>query len=231
MKLFPFILLGILVSSSFGVTVVAFTTATFDGIIDVSTDKSEYEYGETVTVIITNIGEATVEIAGPCFNISNENGETVFSGCLFCLWELEPGESETWCWNQKDREGEQVPWGNYTVEGSFPVGDKKYSGDAHFSIKILSEIQIEILGGFGITIVVKNFGEEDLSEIVWSIELNGMIFIGKTSEGTIAILPAGSETIINSLVFGIGPGIIIVTVGDVSKIAELLIMGPFVIIH
>jgi hypothetical protein len=114
----------------------SYTALTLNGPIDVSTDKSIYQQGENVTIIITNIGETRIEIAGPCYNVSNEQGESVFSGCLFCYFVLEPGESETLIWNQKDMEGKQVPKGKYTVEGSFPViGDKTYVDNTSFYIK------------------------------------------------------------------------------------------------
>lgn len=137
------ICVGFLTVSSSGVAVLSisnsaptFTASTQDGVIDISTDKSVYKQGETVTVIITNIGETRIEVTGPCFTVYNEHGETVFSGCLFWYLVLESGESETWCWNQKDMEWKQVPKGKYTVEGSFPVvGDKKYVDNASFYIK------------------------------------------------------------------------------------------------
>ena len=88
-------------ASSSGVAVLSifdsaptFTTLTHDKVIDVSTDKSVYKQGETVTVIITNIGETRIEITGPCFTVYNEHWETVFSGCLFWYLVLESGESE-----------------------------------------------------------------------------------------------------------------------------------------
>lgn len=126
---------GVLVSSTFDSSPSS-TALTLNGVIDVSTDKSEYKRGENVTIIITNIGETRIEIAGPCFNVSNEHGEIVFSGCLFWYFVLESGENETLIWNQKDMDGKQVPKGNYIVEGSFPViGDKTYVDNASFYIK------------------------------------------------------------------------------------------------
>lgn len=106
-----------------------------DGAVDISTDKSEYKRGEIVTIITTNIGETKIEIAGPCFNISNEKGEVVLSVCLYCLWELEPGEYETLGWTQKDKNGRQVPLGNYTVEGVFTIDNENVTDNASFVIK------------------------------------------------------------------------------------------------
>lgn len=131
--IFIFLILTFLILRGFGNEVFSgsnspFTITTFDGVIDITTDKCKYKQGETVTVFITNIGEDKIEIGGPCFNVYNENRETVFSGCLFCYWKLEPGESETWYWNQIDKNWSQVPIGKYTIEGIFPTAyeDKKY---------------------------------------------------------------------------------------------------------
>ena len=135
---FGFLTVGspeVLVSSIFDNSS-SFATLTLNGVIEIITDKSIYQQGENITIIITNIGETTIEIAGPCYNVSNEQGESVFSGCLFWYFVLEPGESETLIWNQKDMEGKQVSKGKYTVEGSFPViGDKTYVDSASFYIK------------------------------------------------------------------------------------------------
>lgn len=131
--IFIFLILAFLIVSGFGNEVFSgstspFTTTTFDGVIDITTDKCKYKQGETVTVFITNIGEDKIEIGGPCFNVYTENRETVFSGCLFCYWKLEPGERETWYWNQIDKNWSQVPIGKYIIEGIFPTAseDKKY---------------------------------------------------------------------------------------------------------
>ena len=131
--LFIFLILAFIIFGGFGnevfsMSTSSFTTKMLDGILDISTDKCKYNQGETVTVSITNIGEEKVEIAGPCFNVYNDNRETMFSGCLFCYWELEAGESTTWYWNQKDQNCSQVPIGKYIIEGIFPTAleDKKY---------------------------------------------------------------------------------------------------------
>ncbi len=109
---------------------------TIDGPIDVSTDKETYNPGEPITVITTNIGSTNITIAGPCFEIYNEQEEIVFKACLFSLWDLEPGENETWCWNQKDEQERQVPDGEYTVKGLFTVDNEEINDTASFVIEI-----------------------------------------------------------------------------------------------
>ena len=110
-----------------------------DVAIDVSTDKDEYGINEAITVIVTNIGETKIEIGGPCFYIYNDLEELVWEGCMFCYWELEPGEFETWIWNQKNMREEQVPGGTYTVKGEFRINDELYTDTDVFYIYVTAK--------------------------------------------------------------------------------------------
>ncbi|MEA2054214.1 MAG: sialidase family protein [Candidatus Thermoplasmatota archaeon] len=87
-----------------------------------------------------------------------------------------------------------------------------------------------ISGGMGISATITNTGTEDASNMDWSIELTGLIFIGKETTGTIDSLPAGGEEAIKSgLVFGIGPTTITITAGGASKTAKGFVLGPLVL--
>ena len=87
-----------------------------------------------------------------------------------------------------------------------------------------------ISGGMGVKATVTNSGVEDGTNIDWSIQLSGMIFVGKEASGTIDTLAAGSETTISTgLVFGIGPTTITVTAGGASKTASGFVLGPLVL--
>ena len=96
---------------------------------------------------------------------------------------------------------------------------------------ISANIEIEINGGFGISVVVKNLGEEDISNLFWSIEFIGILLGGKTMEGLISSIPVGSDNRINIYVFGIGPGSVNVTIENISKTAKFYIIGPFVMMN
>lgn len=92
-------------------------------------------------------------------------------------------------------------------------------------------IDIEIYGGFGIKVVVKNLGDVNLSNLDWKIDLSGLIFTVGSGEGVFISLPGGDvELTIKLFVLGIGPGKIGVTVENVSKTADILALGPFVIV-
>jgi len=154
------------------------------------------------------------------------------------VWLIKTDSSGNEIWD-KTLGGSNHEWGEYvqqTTDGGYIITGYTASFDAKgrdvWLIKVAepSQIQIEISGGFGIRVVVENVGETDLSDLGWSFELNGLIFIGNT-DGTITSLPAGNETKIRRFAFGIGRGAIRVTVGDLSKTASFFIIGPFVILQ
>jgi uncharacterized membrane protein len=90
-------------------------------------------------------------------------------------------------------------------------------------------LSITIKGGFGISVVVKNTGTEDLTNINWSTLLDGkFIFVGGKS-GTIATLAAGDEVTLKEIVIGFGKTGIIATVGDAEATASGIVLLFFVI--
>ena len=66
-----------------------------------------------------------------------------------------------------------------------------------------------ITGGFGITAVIKNIGNNDINNVEWSISVKGgiLIFPKKTS-GTIDTLAVGDSKEIKMSLFGLGLGIL-----------------------
>ena len=76
-------------------------------------------------------------------------------------------------------------------------------------------LEIEITGGFGAHVVIRNVGDYDAIDVEWSVNITGGI-LGRIDHhfgGTIGILPAGNETTIeiSSLIVGLGPIEIAVT--------------------
>lgn len=93
-----------------------------------------------------------------------------------------------------------------------------------------------ITGGFGVKASVNNTGAGDATNVKWTIALDGkLIFLGKSSTGTIASLAAAAhEPIKAGFIFGIGKTNIVVSATcdegkTAQKSATALVLGPFVL--
>lgn len=86
------------------------------------------------------------------------------------------------------------------------------------------------LRGVGISAMIKNIVSTDITNIKWSIDINGAVFLGNHTEGVISCIPSGElKTIQSQLVFGIGPATVNVTADESTKIANCFLFGPFVL--
>ena len=91
-------------------------------------------------------------------------------------------------------------------------------------------IIITIKGGFGVSATIKNNGTAAVTNMSWSINLNGgFILLGKTKTGTIASLAAGETATVKDMVLGFGKATIIVTAGDTEKGATGTVLLFFVL--
>ena len=95
----------------------------------------------------------------------------------------------------------------------------------------LVQKEIIINGGFRLSAIITNTGSETLTNVEWSINLDGgLILMGGSSNGIITILKVGeSETIRLDSLFGIGTTTITVRAGNASKQATGFILGPLVL--
>ena len=103
-------------------------------VLEVTTDKNLYNTGETVTIFFTNIGDETLSGGGPIVSYYNHEEELIYQEAVYCWWELEPNDYFTWKWDQKDFNKEQVPEGEYTVEGFLSGGENGFLDSATFCI-------------------------------------------------------------------------------------------------
>jgi len=103
--------------------------------LEVTTDKTTYYLGESVTTFLTNVGDEILSAGGPIVTIYNNDNEIVYQEASYCWWQLDPGEYITWLpWDQTNQQGNQVPVGEYIVEGFLSGGGENFIDSAIFFI-------------------------------------------------------------------------------------------------
>ncbi|MBN1861778.1 MAG: immune inhibitor A [Candidatus Thermoplasmatota archaeon] len=91
-------------------------------------------------------------------------------------------------------------------------------------------LTIEIKGGLGVSAVITNTGMVTLTNLTWTIDLDGaLLFFGKTKSRTISTLEAGASTTIRDFVIGLGKTGIAVKVGAAKANATGTVLLFFVI--
>lgn len=87
-----------------------------------------------------------------------------------------------------------------------------------------------ITGGFGTSVVVENTGIENLTDLKWSITIDGnMVFLRGYKKGNIPIIKPGENYQIKSgLIIGFGPAEITINIAGVEKTISCFLFGPFV---
>ena len=124
---------------------------------------------------------------------------------------------------------------NQDILGADGIGDTPYKiGNIIDSYPLInpwvySPLEIEnISGGLGVSAIIKNVGNESIYNLEWSINLSGLVFIGKHVKGTIKRINPGESVIIrDKFIFGLGPATITVKVAKSFKTARCFIIGPF----
>ncbi|MFO7676766.1 MAG: hypothetical protein R6V50_00020 [Thermoplasmatota archaeon] len=87
-----------------------------------------------------------------------------------------------------------------------------------FTIKKPSQIVIEFLGGLGVSMLIMNLGETNITDVDWSIEVTGsMVFSGDSKSGTISDLGPDEDELVNTIPLGFGPIEITGSAGDITK--------------
>ena len=116
-------------------------------------------------------------------------------------------------------------------DGGIVWTDTRNGGkDIYYAPLPIAILELNIAGGFGVTVTVSNTGTAEATDLAWSVELSGPVFVGKVTEGAITSLPPGtSQTVGPGLVLGIGPTTITATAGGASKTASGFVLGPLVL--
>ncbi len=98
--------------------------------------------------------------------------------------------------------------GNHTVAyySADTVGNTETEKTCSFTIrKEVPTVTIMIKGGLGVSATISNTGSMNLSDLDWTMNLDGkLIFMGKTKSGTIDSLGVGESVTINDFVLGFG---------------------------
>ncbi|MCJ7570947.1 MAG: hypothetical protein MUO82_03595 [Candidatus Thermoplasmatota archaeon] len=147
------------------------------------------------------------------------------------LYLVNPGNNYCWCAHSSDN---LYPygciWRYYHPSGDFtPYEDDDFCFKTYGKSNQADIIISDIKGGFGVSAVVFNNGDEQINMLGWEIDFEGFVPIGGKSDGSIDFLdPDESVTISTGFLLGIGPGWFRVSAGDVSVEQNCFIIGPFV---
>ena len=94
------------------------------------------------------------------------------------------------------------------------TAEQNFSMLSKFEFIDYVNLQIEVInGGFGVTSVIRNNGNENATNVNWDISIDGgIVLLGKNKQGTESfIFPNNSITVKNPVVFGFGKTVITVS--------------------
>ncbi|MCU0850413.1 MAG: choice-of-anchor J domain-containing protein [Candidatus Thermoplasmatota archaeon] len=115
----------------------------------------------------------------------------------------------------------------YSVDNA---GNQETEKTSVFTIEHALPVQITIKGGFGVSAEIKNIGTTELTDVAWSITVDGnLIFVGKDKTGTIPSIPAGESVTVKDIVVGFGKADITAAVGVTETASSGTVLLFFVI--
>ena len=98
--------------------------------------------------------------------------------------------------------------GNHTVSyySADTIGNIETEKTCSFTIsKEVPTVTITIKGGLGVSAMITNTGAMNLSDLDWTMSLDGkLIFVGKIKSGTIDALEPGESATVSNVVLGLG---------------------------
>jgi len=107
--------------------------------------------------------------------------------------------------------------------------ESNWSDPLIIKIEYLVDIQYIKGGLFKVSAVIKNNDAKEVTDVQWSITINGSAFIGKKTSGKIDIPKGGESTIKSKLILGFGPMEVTVT-AEVPECLDTMKRGGFVYI-
>src|SRR5215212_4223736 len=87
-------------------------------VLVITTNEARYRIGEPVTITVKNIGDVTLTFPNSAggLKIQNMNTGQIYNvAAAQVITALGPGASRMITWNQEDRNGNNVPTGDYTA--------------------------------------------------------------------------------------------------------------------
>jgi hypothetical protein len=172
------------------------------------------------------VGEDTISPETTC-NITGTNPVTValtatddMSGVNFTKYKLDSGVWTTYVdpFVVSDA-GDHIVY-YYSVDKAGNIEDEQNK-----TFTVIPSISIAIKGGLGITVTIKNTGTTNLTNVPYTIDLDGkLIFVGKSKNDTIPTLGKGDEVKVKDFVIGFGKTGIAVTAGSGEASAEGMVI-------
>jgi len=162
------------------------------------------------------------------------------------MWDWDDGTFSEWL--GPFNSGEEVCAAHtWTEGGDYEVRVKakdEHGAESNWSEPLLFHVkapilEVEISGGLGLTLAIRNVGDGDAHNVTWYFSMYGGILgrINIEEDGFISMLPAGGEEsiVLRKLLFGLGSIEITIEVGadyieTETVTISAFIMGPFIII-
>lgn len=178
------------------------TTCTLDGELDGDV------YVSNVTVTLSAVDE--------------------YSGVQYTMYALDAGPSMTYSYPFVVGEDGLHTVRFYSID---MAGNVETEQTVSFTIqKDGSSLLIVVSGGLGVKAVITNTGAIPLTNLTWTIALDGpFVIIGKTRSDSIASLAPGESVTVRDLVFGVGKTGILVSAGGSSAEAQGTVVFVFVL--
>jgi hypothetical protein len=113
---------------------------------------------------------------------------------------------------------------NQQFTGEIKITNKENDSDfctVDVSLLTLFKPELEIKGGFGVNVIIKNSGDVDATDVKWEIHVEGGLLgmINKTTNGTVDIQAGESQKVSSGMLFGLGNINVKANVANKEKIA------------
>jgi hypothetical protein len=193
-------------------------------------DKEIYKPGDEIKtdLWIENFGEHKDFIVN--LVLKEEISERILKGLLLkSLKDLKGVGSYSVTWNSPNNVSGSLILVATILDNAGNILDIKTD---MIHLEIPSSLNIKSLsGGLSVTATVDNMGLDNLTDLTWSISIEGdMIIYGEYNEGIIQLLmPGDSIPIKTGLVLGFGPAEITINVAGVERTGSCFLFGPFVL--